>query len=129
MSRTRTRAAALLGAAFVLGALVGAGGMAVAEHRHAGSHRHGPDEFLHQMTGTLHLTAPQQDSVRQILARHRPAMDSLWRELGPRFETLQGTIRSEIRQQLTPGQQGRFADMNQRFDAMRHTSDSAHAPR
>ena len=83
---------------------------------------------MQHLTHDLALTTAQQDSVRAILSRRRASMDSLWHEVGPRFETLQASVRSDIRAQLTPDQQRKFADMNKRFDAMRRAGAS-HAPR
>jgi len=47
--------------------------------------------------------------------------------VAPRFETLQNTIRSEIRLQLSPDQQRRLADMTKRFDSMRTRGNDHHA--
>ncbi|MEO8226525.1 MAG: hypothetical protein ABI637_03790 [Gemmatimonadota bacterium] len=74
---------------------------------------------MQALTRDLDLTQAQQDSVRGILARRAAAMDSLWRDVGPRFETLKSTVRSDIRAQLNPDQQRKYAEMNKRFDAMR----------
>jgi hypothetical protein len=125
---SRGRAAALLIAVFVAGVLAGAGGLALSRGALSGPHRRGPDEFVRHLTSDLQLDAAQQDSIRAILARRRASMDSLWHEVGPRFETLQASVRSDIRSQLNPDQQRKFADMNKRFDAMRRTGAS-HAPR
>jgi hypothetical protein len=130
MNRTRARATVLLAAIFVLGLIVGAAGAALAGpglfHRR-GPRRTGPDAFLRRLTRDLSLSSPQQESVRVVLQRHQPAMDSLWREMGPRVETLQQQVRSDIRRQLTPEQQTRFQEMMRRFDAMRPVP--THAPR
>ncbi len=129
MTASRGRAAALLIAVFVAGLLVGAGGLALSRGGFSGPRRHhGPDDFVQHLTHDLALTTAQQDSVRAILSRRRASMDSLWHEVGPRFETLQASVRSDIRAQLTPDQQRKFADMNKRFDAMRRAGAS-HAPR
>ncbi|MBA2627776.1 MAG: hypothetical protein H0U85_07165 [Gemmatimonadales bacterium] len=119
---SRGKAAALLVLVFLAGLLAGAAGMRVmgrgAFDGRRGPRR-GPDSFVQMLTKELDLSAPQQDSVRAILARRTAAMDSMWREIGPRFETLKGTVRSDIRMQLTPDQQRKFAEMNKRFDRMR----------
>lgn len=126
---SRGRAAVLLIAVFVAGLLVGAGGMALSRGAFGGARRHrGPDDFVQHLTQDLTLNRAQQDSVRAILSRRRASMDSLWHEMGPRFETLQASVRSDIRAQLNPDQQRKFADMNKRFDAMRRAGAS-HAPR
>lgn len=118
--RSRARAGLLLGAAFVLGIIVGALGGGYAHHRfeHRFRGRPTPDMFVHRMTRDLKLTPVQQDSVRAVLKRRQPEMDSLWRSVRPRVETLRNSIRSEIRQQLTADQQARFDKQMRRFDAM-----------
>ncbi|HEX6645425.1 MAG TPA: periplasmic heavy metal sensor [Gemmatimonadales bacterium] len=129
--RSTRSAAALLAAAFFVGVLTGAGGSLIAErvdgsHDRGGRGRRG---YLERLTHELELTEPQRDSVRAILDRRRPAMDSLRREMEPRFETLQQAIRSDIRSQLTPDQQRKFADMTRRSDSMRSRGGDDRAPR
>jgi Spy/CpxP family protein refolding chaperone len=130
MNGTRARATVLLVAIFLLGVIVGAAGAALAGPgflRHRGPRATGPDAYLHRLTRELKLSPSQQESVRVVLRRHQPAMDSLWRDIGPRVETLQVQVRSDIRRQLTPEQQTRFQEMMRRFDAMRPVPP--HAPR
>jgi Spy/CpxP family protein refolding chaperone len=130
--QNRRRAAILLAAMFLVGALCGAAGMLLANREGVGpsrERRRGPGGYVEHLTRTLDLAPEQRDSVRAIVERYRPAMDSLRREVAPRFETLQNTIRSEIRLQLSPDQQRRLADMTKRFDSMRTRGDDRHAPR
>jgi hypothetical protein len=131
--RSTRSAAVLLLAAFLLGALFGAGGHLVAdrldrgpEHARRGGGRSG---YLDHLTRELALTEVQRDSVRVVLERHRPAMDSLRREIAPRFETLQLAIRSDIRTQLTPDQQRKLDEMTMRIDAKRKHPGGPDAPR
>ena len=125
---SRGRAAALLIAVFVAGLLVGAGGVALSHGAFVTQRRHhGPDEFVQHLTHDLALDAAQQDSVRAILDRSRPAMDSLRREMSPRFETLQRTVRSEIQTHLTPDQQRKFTEMTKRLEAKRAEREAPHA--
>jgi Spy/CpxP family protein refolding chaperone len=129
MTGSTWRAAALLLVAFVLGGLAGAAVTASAErsrhpsreHQQRGERR---GSYMEMLAHELDLTAVQRDSVRVILDRYRPAMDSLWRETRPRFETLQERIRSDIRSQLTPEQITAYNDMLRRFDADRHNRES-----
>lgn len=130
--QTRRRAALLLGAAFLVGALCGVAGMLLAAKSGMGPlprRERGSGGYVNHLTRVLDLTPVQRDSVRAIVERHRPAMDSLRREVAPRFETLQHTIRSEIRLQLSSDQQRKLSDMTKRFDSMRTRGDDRHAPR
>ena len=130
MMTSRVRALVLLIAVFAAGVLAGAGGFLLLGGRGPRRpSRHGPDEFIRYATKTLDLTPAQQDSVLAILTRRKASMDSLWAEVGPRFETLQTSVRSDIRAQLNPDQQRKFAEMNKRFDAARATRGGSHAPR
>lgn len=126
MMASRGRAAALLAVVFVAGMLVGAGMFALTRGGPGGPHPR--RDFVERLSHELDLTPAQHDSVAAILQRRRTSMDSLWREVGPRFETLRVTVRSEIRSQLTPDQQRKFAEMNKRSDAMR-AQGASHAPR
>lgn len=128
--RSRGRAIALLATVFVVGLLVGAGVAAVADIGPGSEHRErGRAGFVQHLTERLDLTPAQQESVRTVLARHQPAMDSLWGRCRPRFDSLQTQIRAEIRAQLTPDQQSEFTEMTKRFDAKRRRKDSLDAVR
>ena len=118
---SRGKAVGLLVVVFVAGLLAGFGLSRLGLHGPfaPGHPRRGPDSFVQALTRDLDLAPAQQDSVRGILARRAAAMDSLWRDVGPRFETLKSTVRSDIRAQLNPDQQRKYADMNKRFDAKR----------
>ena len=123
MSHTRGRAALLLMAAFLAGVLCGGAGFLLAARNNVGpvhARPRGHGGYVNHLTRTLDLTEVQRDSVRAILERHRPAMDSLRREVAPRFETLQRTMRSEIRAQLTPDQQQKLEAMTRRSDSLRN---------
>jgi hypothetical protein len=118
MTRSRLTAAGLLLAVFALGALAGGVGVSVTEHRghDAGRSRNGRDGYVTWLTSELSLTPGQQDSIRAIMARHEPAMDSMWRDLRPRFDSLRGVVREEIRAQLRPDQQGEYQEVIERRD-------------
>jgi len=129
--RSRGVAAALLAAAFAVGILVGAGGTLLADWNEGPDRREsrGPRGYLQRLTHVLELDSAQRDTVQAILDRHKPALDSLRREMEPRFETLQQSIRSDIRSRLNPDQQRKFNDMTRRSDSMRNRGGDSHAPR
>lgn len=85
------------------------------------SHHHhtGSDDHIAYMSRKLNLTPAQKDSVQAILGRYKPAMDSIWRQLGPRFETIRDTISNEIRRQLNPEQEKAYTEMIRRFEEER----------
>ncbi|HEU4700367.1 MAG TPA: hypothetical protein VFS40_14380 [Gemmatimonadales bacterium] len=116
---SRGTAVVLLVAAFLVGLAAGAGAMAVRTRARTGDATVAPaartsEGYLDRLTRDLALTPVQRDSVRAVLERHRPQMDSLWQSVRPRFETLRTTIRSEIRTHLTPEQRARYEQLLER---------------
>ena len=118
MTRSRLAAAGLLLAVFGLGSLAGGVGVSVVEHGGlaVGTPQHGREGMLARLTSELELSGAQQDSIRGIFRRHEPAMDSMWREVRPQFDSLRGAVRDEIRVQLTPDQGKKYAAMIERRD-------------
>jgi hypothetical protein len=114
--RSRFGAVALLLAAMSFGALVGGIAVSAAEHREGGpiAHKHGRDAYMARLTEELKLTAGQQDSIRSVLDRHRPQMDSMWQEVRPRFDSVRVIMRGEIRAQLSPEQQRMYQQLIER---------------
>ena len=80
--------------------------------------RRGADS-LHWIHEELDLQPAQQDSIRAVLERWRPAMDSAWAEVRPRLETVRARIRSDIAAQLTEEQRVQYEAMG-RAHAERH---------
>ena len=131
MTKSTRSATLLLLAAFLLGGVAGAAVHASIERRPAPREGRGPGrgDFLARLTDDLKLTAEQRDSIRVVLDHYHPRMDSVWENIRPRFETLRGELRSEIRTYLTPDQQRQFDELLQRRDAERRRRDTTHAPR
>jgi hypothetical protein len=116
---------------FVLGLVVGfAGGRLL--HRGPFGHRFGPRPtpaaLADRLGRHLDLRPAQRDSVRAILERHRPEMDSLWGAFRPRIRAVEQTVQQEIAAQLDPGQQERFAKLRRKFERMRPEPPGAGAP-
>ncbi|MBP2646494.1 MAG: hypothetical protein H6Q77_118 [Gemmatimonadetes bacterium] len=119
ISSTR-RAAALLLATFVLGAAAGAALMAYATHPPASPPGKGRSAwYLDHLTRNLALTPVQQDSVKAVLDRYTPAMDSLMSEIRPRLDTVRTAMRSEIARFLDPRQQKEYDEMRQKHERER----------
>lgn len=117
MTRSRSGAAVLLVATFVLGGLVGGAATTVADHRRPDPH-HGRPSFIDRLSGDLDLTANQRDSIQMVMDRHQPAMDSLWALIRPQFSAERQAIRNEISALLTKDQQARYLEL-QRQDSVR----------
>ena len=114
MTRSRTGAALLLIAAFVLGGLVGGAATTMADR---GRHVKRPS-YVERLTTDLGLSTGQRDSVQSVLDRHQPAMDSLWEQIRPQFQSERQAIRNAITTLLTPDQQAKYAAL-QRQDSLR----------
>ncbi len=122
--RSTLKATLLLIATFAGGALAGGAVIGLADRdklpgRKSHDRHPGADDHIEFLSRKLELTPPQKDSVQSILERHKPAMDSLWRQLGPRFETIRDSISNEIRRQLTPTQKQSYTEMIRRFEEER----------
>jgi Spy/CpxP family protein refolding chaperone len=126
MHSSTWKAAILLLAAFALGAGAGSALAMRAGHHSAwgGNPKERTDEYVGLLDRSLRLTGPQRDSIRAILVRHQPEMDSIWQDVRPRFETLRTEIRSEVRVQLDAEQQRKYADLMARMDEERHKAMS-----
>lgn len=120
MTRSRTGAVALLLAAFVLGGLVGGAATSMADRRgHMSRGNHPPRPSYVERLGTeLGLSDAQQDSVRAVLDRHQPAMDSLWESIRPLLQSERQAIRTQITALLSPEQRAEFAGLH-RQDSLR----------
>lgn len=121
MMSSRTRAAVLLGAMFVLGLVVGLFGGRLL-HRGPFGPRPAPPTpaaMADRLGRRLDLRPEQRDSVRAILERHRPSLDSLWGEFRPRVRAMEDTVQQEIAAQLDPGQREKFTKLRRRFERMR----------
>jgi hypothetical protein len=136
MTKSRWAATGLLALAFALGGLVGGAATMAADKDHpreglGGRSRAGymaqmRREYLDQLRRELNLTADQEQAVVQVLDRHQPAMDSLWRavrtQFDHQFDTERRAVRRDIRATLAPEQQDKY-------DAFVIRRDSIHQAR
>jgi Spy/CpxP family protein refolding chaperone len=125
-SRPKLLAVALLAAVFVAGAVSGWAVQAWADARDR-SGRKGPraERTVAYLATELELTAAQQDSVRAVFARYRGAMDAVWRDVRPRFDSVRAQVRADIMTHLAPGQQARYRELIARMDE-RRAADTGH---
>jgi hypothetical protein len=124
ISSTR-RAAVLLLATFALGTALGAAGMAYRSRTPPPPPVQGRAAwYLDHLTRNLHLTPVQQDSVKGVLDRYTPTMDSLMREIRPRLDTVRAAMRAEIARFLDPAQQKEYEAMRQKHERERQAGGS-----
>ncbi|HUL49251.1 MAG TPA: periplasmic heavy metal sensor [Gemmatimonadales bacterium] len=115
MNRLRAGALALLLVVFAAGMAVGWG---VRNWRPAGPAPRYREAraMVDFLTKQLSLSPAQQDSVRGILRRHRPELDTLWHLVHPRMDSLRAVMHREINAQLTPSQQARYSALVARVE-------------
>jgi hypothetical protein len=120
MMSSRARAAVLLGATFLLGLVVGLfGGRWLHPGQLGPRPRPTPVALADHLSRRLDLRPEQRDSVRAILERHRPTMDSLWSEFRPRIRAVDESLQQEITAQLDPAQRDKFAKLRERYERKR----------
>lgn len=123
-SRSHWVAAGLLTSACFVGGVAGwaLNGWAAGRARHDRD----PDATIAYLSKQLGLSAGQQDSVRTILERRRWEMDSLWRDVRPRIDSLRTAMQVEIEEELTPAQRSHFRELMAWHERQRHAADNAH---
>ncbi len=126
----KLKAVLLLFLAALLGAGLGAwAARELGRHGPGRGRWHGPEGYVQMLDRELELSPTQEDSIRAILRRSAGAMDSLWSEIRPRFDSLRSVIRSEVRSQLSAEQQVRYQQLVERLDAERRRHDTGPKPR
>ena len=124
LNRSKLAAVGLLAAVFVAGGLAGWGGREAAERDDRGPRR-GPDALVSYLSRELDLNAAQRDSVRAIIARHRPETDALWAQVRPRFDSIKTRMRAEIDLQLTPDQRVKHQQLIDRAEHHRREREDS----
>ena len=121
MTKSKWGAAVLLTVTLLVGALLGGVAASATDWRRPDHGRacHSTSGFVDRLTKELDLSSSQRDSVRGIFNRYEPAMDSIWKDLHPRFDSIKKLVRAEIRIQLTVEQQKKFAELSVRMDSLR----------
>jgi hypothetical protein len=126
LNRSKLAAVSLLAAVFLAGGLAGWGSRAVTERdERGGPRRRGPDALVAYLSRELDLSSAQRDSVRAIIARHRPETDALWAQVRPRFDSIKTRMRAEIDGQLTPEQRVRHQQLIDKAEHHRRERDDS----
>jgi Spy/CpxP family protein refolding chaperone len=123
-NQARLRASLLLAAVLAAGVTLGW----FANDEFGGSRRSRPrstERLVERLTKDLSLTPAQRDSVRVILERRRVDIDSLWTDIHPRFEAVRARTHAEVERVLTPEQQQKYRERNERREKERREKRSA----
>src|SRR5438445_13300106 len=113
LNRSQAWAVALLIAAFVVGAVVGAGGEAAwARHAHAADpgRGRGLERLKANLDRELGLTGVQRDSVHAVLDRHWTRMTAAWEAGRPRCDSMRAQVDSDVTRQPTSAPHVRSRD-------------------
>ena len=131
---SKTRAVAVLGAAFLLGAVAGGAAMQLMDRPDGRGGDHRRCEVRHQRVcywaGELQLTTAQQESMLNVYREGevrmdslqrtiRPGMDSLYQLIRPGVDSQRHAIRDQIRPLLTPEQREKYDSVNTAMDEQR----------
>ncbi len=124
-NRSKAWAFGLLAAVFAAGVATGAAVEAFADGDETPRRgRRGAAAMVAHLTRELDLSPVQQDSVRAIMERHRPAFEAAWREMRPRYDSLRQRVRGEIGAQLSPEQRTRYERLIADLGHQHRRSDS-----
>jgi len=126
-NRPKLLAVSLLVAVFVAGAVSGWAYQAWADSSASAQRRPRGERAVAYLTAELDLTGLQQDSVRAVFAHYRPAMDSIWATVHPRFDSVRALVRADVMRHLTPAQQSNYRELIAKMDERHRTQDSGRA--
>jgi hypothetical protein len=125
LNRSKVWAITLLAAVFVAGGAVAWGVEDLVDDRRRDGRRRGTDAMVAFLDEKLDLRPAQRESVRAVFVQHRAAMDSIWREVHPRVDSVRAAMRAEISAQLDSLQRERYAQLIARHGHQHRKADSA----
>ena len=124
---SKVSAIGLLAVVFLAG---GVGGWLLNEatDRDERPRRRGPDAMVAYLTKELTLTPTQADSVRAIIARHRPEIEAQSAQVRPKFDSIKTVVRGEIDAQLTGDQRAKHARLMEEAEHRRRGDSTKAKP-
>lgn len=126
LNRSKLAAVGLLAAVFVAGGLAGWGGHEATDRDHGPRGGRGnPDAIVSFLGRELDLSSAQRDSVRAIIARHRPETDAFWAQVRPRFDSIKARMRVEVDAVLTPEQRVKHQQLIERAEHHRREREDS----
>jgi Spy/CpxP family protein refolding chaperone len=131
LNKTKSEAAILVVAVFLLGILVGGVGNHLWDVRVQGEHRtqgglRPKEVVISEFTRELQLTSEQQTQLGGIIDDTRAKWHALYAPLDAQHEQIRQEGRSRIRAILTPEQLPKFDAFMQRIDEQRKKEQPAH---
>lgn len=120
LNKSKLWALALLLATFAAGAATGGAVSAALGDATDGARRDGRRlSYAERLQHELSLSAAQRESLDTIMERRKSAMQDLWREVAPGFDSLRTQIRAEITELLDTAQQEQFQALIAHSDSVR----------
>lgn len=104
---------------FVLGIVVGASGQYLLTRQSLTRQAGSPQEYLDELTQTVHLDAAQRAKVDEVLTETRRQYQELRTQLRPQFNAIRDASRMRVRALLTVEQQPLYDQMNREQDLKR----------
>lgn len=131
MIKSRSAAIRMLAVAFALGGLAGGAATMLAERgrSHGPPRSGGAQGYVNMLKDEIGLTADEEQQVSEVLRRHEPAMDSIWRAVRVQFDAERQSVRREIRALLTSEQAVKFDALVARRDSIHRAREAAHGPK
>jgi gas vesicle protein len=128
MIKSRSAAIRMLTIAFVLGGLVGGAATMLAERKSGREPQRGggAQGYVNMLKDEIGLSATEEQQVSEVLRRHEPAMDSIWRTVRVQFETERQAVRREIRAVLTSEQALKYDALVARRDSIHRAREASH---
>lgn len=124
-NRSKAWALGLLLAVFVAGAAFGWGAEDWRKGRDRGGRRRSTDALVQYLDRELNLRPAQRDSVREVFAHYRAAMDAIWEQVHPRVDSVRAAMRAEISTRLDSAQRERYARLIAKHEHHHRKADSA----
>jgi|GEM_PF-1392325 len=135
MTKSRWVATGLLSLAFALGGLVGGTATMLAD-KDSRPPRPGKTnraafkaqmrlDYIERLRTDVGLSPADEQAVNEVLDRHDPIMDSLWRSVRTQFDAEREAVRRDIRVRLSADQQRKYDAFNARRDSLHRARDEA----
>ena len=87
-------------------------------------HQNKQEWILKKLSSKLNLSTEQRSKVQAILEETRPQMIALREEMFPKFDAIRKSVNQKIRPILNPDQQGKFDQMEARWEERRRQAFS-----
>ena len=124
----RAAAALLVVGALVAGVVLGVAGDRAWMHIHRQQHAPRLDRLVEHLDHTLNLTPQQDETVKQIVERHRARIEAIAATMRPQMRQEIESMNAEIEKVLNPEQRQKFQSLSQRMRQRHHGTRPAGPP-